>query len=234
MQLDAELLQPRSVFMRSPLKAPSRDRGKRGSSSIDFTPRLDSTPEETSTARAPVTRTASATLSGVQAARQQPRQRHACGRTGTSSRRPSHCRRARCPRRHRTSAGRRPRHRPRCRARRRRPAPTLITFITGLPVRALMAATRSGVSRAMELQQVDARRWPAARRAAHRRDRRTGRRAPRSSARARPAPSADRWRRRGAASADRSRSRRSARRAATAASTRLGRRQAADLGLRRS
>ena len=115
-------------------------------SSIDFTPRLDSTPEETSTAAAPVTRTASATLSGVRPpARNQGSGTVSVAR-GSSSRTPCRCRRAGSRRRHRTSAGRPPTHRQRYRVRhpRRRDLDRLHDGLAGAQLRS--SATRAGVS----------------------------------------------------------------------------------------
>src|SRR6266508_1342445 len=64
-ELDAEFLQPLFGLHAVPLQSAFTRSRKARINSTDFTPRLDSTPEETSTVRAPVTRTASATLSGV-------------------------------------------------------------------------------------------------------------------------------------------------------------------------
>src|SRR4029453_17101256 len=64
-ELDAEFLQPLFGLHAVPLQSAFTRSRKARINSIDFTPRLDSTPEETSTVRAPVTRPASATLSDV-------------------------------------------------------------------------------------------------------------------------------------------------------------------------
>ena len=114
-----------------------------------FTPGALSTPDDTSTPRAPVARIASATLSGVKPARQQPGPPRAETARRGASRTAGRCRRA----------GPRPsaawRRSAACRRRRRRPRPrrgpagaaTPIAFIVGARSALAISATRAGLSR---------------------------------------------------------------------------------------